>query len=108
MELARRGAGRLAEVIMRQKEIQYSSRTRYNTDTFKHLQTVRRTLAEALDKVPAEWLDNEEGRLLKSFADRKVYSVVHLIYRSKNYEKQSKDYEFSALSMQRPLAGRLQ
>ncbi|MFZ0839952.1 MAG: patatin-like phospholipase family protein [Xanthobacteraceae bacterium] len=90
----------LAEVIMRQKEIQYSSRTRYNTDTFKHLQTVRRTLAEALDKVPAEWLDNEEGRLLKSFADRKVYSVVHLIYRSKNYEKQSKDYEFSALSMQ--------
>ena len=89
----------LAEVMMREKEIQYSSRTRYNTDNFKRLQTVRRTLAEALEKVPPEWLDNEAGRLLRSFGDRKVYSVVHLIYRSKNYEKQSKDYEFSAVSM---------
>jgi len=85
--------------MMREKEIQYSSRTRYNTDNFKRLQTVRRTLAEALEKVPSEWLDNEAGRLLRSFGDRKVYSVVHLIYRSKNYEKQSKDYEFSAVSM---------
>jgi NTE family protein len=49
--------------------------------------------------VPPEWLDNDAGRLLRSFGDRKVYSVVHLIYRSKNYEKQSKDYEFSAASM---------
>jgi NTE family protein len=89
----------MAEVMMREKEIQYSSRTRYNTDTFRRLQTVRATLAGALEKVPPEWLDNEEGRLLRSFADRKVYSVVHLIYRSKNYEKQSKDYEFSAASM---------
>ena len=89
----------LAEVMMREKEIQYSSRTRYNTDNFRRLQTVRRTLAEALEKVPPEWLDNEAGRLLRSFGDRKVYSVVHLIYRSKNYEKQSKDYEFSAVSM---------
>ena len=40
-----------------------------------------------------------EGREPRSFGDRKVYSVVHLIYRSKNYEKQSKDYEFSAASM---------
>jgi NTE family protein len=89
----------MAEVITRQKEIQYSSRTRYNTDNFQRMQTVRRTLAEALDKVPPEWLNNEAGELLKAFADRKVYSVVHLIYRSKNYEKQSKDYEFSEASM---------
>ena len=33
-------------------------------------------------------------------ADRNVYQIVHLIYRSKNYEVQSKDYEFSRLSMQ--------
>jgi NTE family protein len=89
----------LSEVITRQKEIQYSSRTRYNTDTFKQMQTIRRVLAEGLDKVPPDLLDNEEGRILRSFADRKVFSVVHLIYRSKNYEKQSKDYEFSATSM---------
>jgi NTE family protein len=32
-------------------------------------------------------------------ADRNVYQIVHLIYRSKNYEVQSKDYEFSRTSM---------
>ena len=98
----------LADVIMRQKEIQYSSRTRYNTDNFKRLQTVRRTLAEALDKVPPEWLDNDDGRLLRSFADRKVYSVVHLIYRSKNYEKAIQGLRVLRGQHARSLAGRLQ
>ena len=32
-------------------------------------------------------------------ADHRVYKIVHLIYRSKNYEGQSKDYDFSRLSM---------
>ena len=89
----------MSEVITRQKEIQYSSRTRYNTDTFKRIQTIRRALAHVFDLLPAEFGNTEEGKLLHSFGDRKVYSVVHLIYRSKNYEKQSKDYEFSTLSM---------
>jgi NTE family protein len=30
----------------------------------------------------------------------RAVDVVHLIYRSKHYETQSKDYEFSRLSMQ--------
>jgi len=38
--------------------------------------------------------------LLNSFADRKVYNIVHLIYRTKHYEGDSKDYEFSRLSME--------
>jgi NTE family protein len=37
--------------------------------------------------------------LLSAVADRKVYNIVHLIYRAKNYEGHSKDYEFSRLSM---------
>jgi hypothetical protein len=41
-----------------------------------------------------------EARLLGSVAERKVYNIVHLIYRAKNYEGHSKDYEFSRLSMQ--------
>jgi NTE family protein len=39
-------------------------------------------------------------RLLSSAAERKVYNIVHLIYRAKNYEGHSKDYDFSRLSMQ--------
>src|SRR5262249_56151767 len=44
-------------------------------------------------------LESEDGKLLRAVADRKVYQIVHLIYRSKNYEVQSKDYEFSRTSM---------
>src|SRR5262249_3674704 len=83
----------------RQKEIQYSSRTRANTDQFKQIQCVRMALANVLEKIPCEALDSEDGQLLQSVADRNVYQIVHLIYRSKNYEVQSKDYEFSRTSM---------
>ena len=85
---------------MRQKEIQYSSRTRANTDQFKQYQRARKTLASLLSKLPADLLASEEARMLSSIADDKVYSLVQLIYRSKHYEGHSKDYEFSRLSME--------
>jgi NTE family protein len=89
----------LSSVMVRQKEIQYSSRTRANTDQFKAMQNVRCALASLLEKVPAELLDDEEGRILKAAANHRVYKIVHLIYRSRTYEGQSKDYEFSRQSM---------
>jgi len=42
----------------------------------------------------------QEFALLREASIRKVYNLVHLIYRSKQYEGDSKDYEFSRLSMQ--------
>ena len=45
------------------------------------------------------WLADQSLAALRKFGDHKVYNIVHLIYRSKNYEGQSKDYEFSALSV---------
>lgn len=90
----------LAEVVMRQKEIQYSSRTRANTDEFKRYQRARNTLASLLSKLPPDLLASEEARTLTSIADHKVYNLVQLIYRSKHYEGHSKDYEFSRLSME--------
>jgi NTE family protein len=92
--------GSLAEVAIRQKEIQYSSRTRANTDQFKRLQKMRGALATLLEKLPEELKASEEARLLRTIADRKRYSIVHLIYRSKHYEGNSKDYEFSRLTME--------
>ena len=89
----------LNDVMARQKEIQYSSRTRANTDQFKQIQCVRVALANVLERIPPEILESKDGELLRAVADRKVYQVVHLIYRSKNYEVQSKDYEFSRTSM---------
>jgi NTE family protein len=91
----------IGEVMVRQKEIQYSSRTRANTDQFRLIQSVRGALANLIDKLPPTFLENDEdAKLLRSVADRKVYNIVQLIYRSKHYERQSKDYNFSRVSMQ--------
>ena len=38
--------------------------------------------------------------MLRTAADRKVYNIVHLIYRAPSYEGHSKDYEFSRASME--------
>jgi NTE family protein len=37
---------------------------------------------------------------LSTVAEHKVYNIIHLIYRARRYEGQSKDYEFSRLSME--------
>src|SRR4029077_4254638 len=73
--------GNLAEVATRQKEIQYSSRTRANTDQFKRLQRMRCALAGLLDKLPEDLRDSNEAKILGRVADHKVYNVIHLIYR---------------------------
>jgi NTE family protein len=89
----------LAEVSTRQKEIQYSSRTRAGTDAFKRIQRLRRATADLLDQLPDELRRSPEATLLRNAADPKVYNIIHLIYRAKNYEGPAKDYEFSRDSM---------
>ena len=89
----------LTEVAARQKDIQFSSRTRANTDQLKQLQRIRSALAAHFRSLPAALRKTEEAKLLIEFADMKVYNIVQLIYRSKKYEAESKDYEFSHLSM---------
>ncbi len=89
----------LFEVEERGKEIRYSSRTRQNTDFMRTLQQARRAVAALLDKLPPELADSHEAAMLRPMASEVVYNIVHLIYRSKNYENHAKDYEFSRLSM---------
>jgi NTE family protein len=90
----------MLEVMTREKEIRYSSRTRAGTDQFKHIQRVRRAAAGLLEKLPEDLRNTPEAKLLSTAADRKVYNIIHLIYRAKNYEGHSKDYEYSRLSME--------
>jgi NTE family protein len=90
----------LSEVTMRQKEIQYSSRTRFGTDQLAQLLHLRAALRDLLGKVRPELLDTPEARLLAEAATDTVFRVVHLIYRSRQFESDTKDYEFSRRSMQ--------
>jgi predicted acylesterase/phospholipase RssA len=73
---------------------------RAGTDSFKRIQQLRRAAADLLDKLPDDLRRSPEAALLRSVGDRKVYNIVHLIYRAKKYEGQSKDYDFSRASME--------
>lgn len=90
----------MADVVTRQKEIQYSSRTRASTDQFKRLHRLQRDLADLLGRLPDDLLEHEDVRRLKIAASHNVHNLVHLIYRARDYEGHSKDYEFSRISMQ--------
>jgi len=90
----------MQKVLTRQKEIQYSSRTRYSTDRFRHTQKMRYAVANILDHLPKELQKLPDVELVRPEAVRKVYNIVELIYRTQSYEGDSKDYEFSRHSME--------
>jgi len=90
----------LTEVSTRLKDIQYSSRSRAGTDTFRRVQRLRRAVADLLDRLPDDLRRSQEAAFLRNVGDRKVYNIVHLIYRARTYEGPAKDYEFSRESME--------
>jgi NTE family protein len=70
------------------------------TDQFKRIQKLRRAAVGLLEQLPEQLKDSPEARSLGTIADRKVFNIIHLIYRARNYEGHSKDYEFSRASME--------
>ncbi|HWI12258.1 MAG TPA: patatin-like phospholipase family protein [Burkholderiaceae bacterium] len=90
----------LPEVTEREKDIRFSSRTRLNTTNELDRQVIGQAVKRLLAKLPPEWHDDPDLRALSRLRCESAVDVVHLIYRSKHYESQSKDYEFSRLSMQ--------
>jgi NTE family protein len=90
----------LLESETRQKEIRYSSRTRMATDQFKTKQVLRRAAFKLLAQLPKDLQQTAEAGLLAAEADEKVYNLIQMIYRAKNYEGTCKDYEFSRQTME--------
>jgi NTE family protein len=89
----------LGEVAEREKDIRYSSRTRLNTTYELRRQATVQAAQRLLARLPARLRDDPDARLLAAIPCEAAVDVVHLIYRSKHYESQSKDYEFSRASM---------
>ena len=89
----------IQDVMARHKDIMYSSRTRYNTDTYRRMHVWKTRLYQALAKVPEEALTDDERKLRDQLADLPEITILHLIYQQKAYEGHAKDYEFSADSM---------
>ncbi|HEY0331256.1 MAG TPA: patatin-like phospholipase family protein [Rhodopseudomonas sp.] len=95
--------GRLPETLLeaaeREKDIRFSSRTRMNTDKNKQIHNTRKALRDLIDKLPDELRNDPAYAILHEAAEENTVSVVHLIYRKRNYEASSKDYDFSRLNM---------
>ena len=87
------------DVMSRQKDIQYSSRTRLVTDYFMHRNKRNMLLKRVLDKLPDDALDAEERAVKRELANPPQITILQLIYQQTAYESQAKDYEFSAASM---------
>jgi NTE family protein len=91
----------MLDVYERQKDILYSSRTRLNTDVARGALQLRRAVERLIDKLPDAYRTDEDVRAIGALYDKCVsMSIAHLIYREKYYETQTKDYEFSRVSME--------
>jgi NTE family protein len=89
----------LIEAAEREKDIRFSSRTRMNTDKNKQVHNARKALRDLIGKLPDDLKNDPSVAVLCEVAKENTVTVVHLIYRSKNYESCSKDYDFSHLGM---------
>jgi NTE family protein len=89
----------MLEAAEREKDIRFSSRTRMNTDKNRQLHNARKAIRDLIGKLPDELKHDNSVRLLCEAARESTVTVVHLIYKSKNYETNSKDYDFSRVAM---------
>jgi NTE family protein len=89
----------LLEAAEREKDIRFSSRTRMNTDKNMQIHNYRMALRELIGKLPDYLRNDPSVELLRKATKENTVTVVHLIYRSKNYESSSKDYDFSHIGM---------
>ena len=89
----------MAEVTEREKAIRFSSRTRLNTTNELDRQVIALAAQRLIAKLPPKLRDDPDVLALSRVHCDSAVDVVHLIYRDKHYESQSKDYEFSRLSM---------
>ena len=87
------------QIEARAKDIRFSSRTRLNTDMLCDMHVTRRAGKHLFEKLPPELQNDPDALALLSNDCDPYITVAHLIYRQTRFEQQSKDYEFSRVSM---------
>jgi NTE family protein len=85
----------LNEVAGREKDIRFASRTRLNTDVIAQQQKLTHAAHNLAKKLPAKFADDPDLRTLLQAGSPAAITILHFINRSKLYETQTKDYEFS-------------
>lgn len=89
----------LLESAEREKEIRYSSRTRLNTSAAMAEHKLHMAAVNLLKKLPADLQNDPDAIILRDASKDAGITVMHLIKRATVFDTQSKDYEFSRLSL---------
>ena len=89
----------LGEVLARQKDIMYSSRTRLVTEYYLTQHKRKVQLRRLLARLPESELSGEERALREELRRLPGFAILHLIYQGAAHEGQMKDFDFSAASM---------
>ena len=89
----------IMDVMAREKEIRFSSRTRQVSDQVMRIRKDRELTRKVIAKLPeALWGDPDVVELCARSQEHPV-NLVHLIYRANAWEGGSRDFEFSARTM---------
>ena len=89
----------MQDVLARQKDITFSSRTRMVTDYYRQQRKLKVQVRDLLARIPDSELTDAERAQKLELANLPEINLNHLIYQQAAYERQSKDAEFSASSM---------
>ncbi len=87
------------DAAAREKDIRYSSRTRYSTDAARRLAELQQAAAGLLSRLPPDLAASPEAKLLSKHIRKQAITIVQLIRRASQSENDTKDYEFSRASM---------
>ena len=93
------GAGELPQnlhqVAERAKDIQYASKTRFNSARIKELEELRASLRRVLDMLPSKIQSDPDVQRLAAVSTRGAIALVHFVNRHNTRSSDFKDYEFS-------------
>jgi NTE family protein len=89
----------LAQVQERAKDIQYSSKARFNVARLKEMEELRASLRRLLAKLPKSALSDPDVRQLSAVSTRGPVTLVHFINQHNTRSLDFKDYEFSRATM---------
>lgn len=89
----------IMDVMAREKEIRFSSRTRQVSNEVIKQRGEREAIARVLAKLPAAMRDDPDVMALAELAKELPINLVQLIYRANAWEGGSRDFEFSARTM---------
>ena len=89
----------IMDVVAREKEIRFSSRTRQVSDQVMRIRKDREIARKVLAKLPAALRDDPDVLALAANSAEHPVNLVQLIYRTNAWEGGSRDFEFSARTM---------